>query len=108
EFLTDEARCLLGTPCLRCGIQAILVYDVGDYRRFGDQLMQELKPFRNQFDSDNADTRCIAAGMTEAGDEAKRDGVGPQCKDDWNSRGCRLGRRRRIGTTGRYQDGDLT
>jgi hypothetical protein len=85
-----------------------LIYDVGDYRGFGDQFMQEPKPFRDQFDGDNADTRCIAAGMTEAGNEAKRDGVGSQRKDDWNSRGCRLGRQRRIGTTGCYQDSDLT
>ena len=54
------------------------------------------------------DTCQVAARPGEAGDETKPDRVFADGEDDGDRRGCRLGRQRRIGTSGRGDHGDLS
>ena len=43
---------------------------------------------------------------SEAGDKTKPNRVFTDAEDDWDRRGCRLGRKRRSGTSVRYDHGD--
>jgi hypothetical protein len=61
------------------------------------QLTQEPKLLRPKFRRDEADTRDVATGPVEAGDEAIPDRVAPGHKYDRHCRGRGLGRERRRG-----------
>ena len=73
----------------------------------GHQLAQQLQPLCRQLSVEKIDTCQVAARPGEAGDKTKPDRVVADDEDDGDRRGCRLGRERRSGASGRGDHGDL-
>ena len=73
----------------------------------GHQFAQEFQPLCRQLGSEKIDACQVAARPGEAGDKTKLDRVFGDDEDDGDRRGCRLGRQRRSGTSGRDDHGDL-
>ena len=69
--------------------------------------MQQSKPLCRHLRTENLDACDVAARPVEAGDKAKPDRVFADDEDDGDRRGCRLGRERRSGASGRDDDRDL-
>ena len=67
----------------------------------GHQLAQEFQPLCRQLDREKIDPRQVAARPGEAGNKTKLDRVVADDEDDGDRRGCRLGRERRRGASGR-------
>src|SRR5262249_28567785 len=61
----------------------------------GHKLTKEFQPLRYQLTSDPIDPCDVTARLGEAGDKTKSDWVFGDAEDNWNRRGCRLGRERR-------------
>lgn len=59
--------------------------------------MQQFKPLRRDLYVRLCQPRNVAARPAKARDETELDRVGARFKYDWNSRGCRLCRKRRRG-----------
>src|SRR5262249_37904811 len=77
----------------------------GNASCFRHQLMQQSQPLCGQLSNEKIDPRRIATRSGEACDETELDGIIADTKDDWDRRGCRLGRERR-GSAAR--DGDYS
>ena len=74
----------------------------------GHQLAQEFQPLCHQLATEKIDPRQVAARPGEAGDKTEPDRVFGDDEDDGDRRGCRLGRERRSGASGRGDHGDLS
>src|SRR5262249_62197703 len=68
----------------------------------------EFQPFCYQLITEKIDARRVAARPSEAGDKTQPDRVFRDGKDDRDRRGSGLGRQRRVGTSGRGDNGDLS
>ena len=69
--------------------------------RPGHQLAQEFQPLCPQFGADKIDPCQVAARPGETRDKTKPDRVFADDEDDWDRRGCRLGRERARSRTSR-------
>jgi hypothetical protein len=72
----------------------------------GYQLTQEFQPLCHQLSTEKIDSCQVAAWPGEASDKARPDRVFGDDEDDGDRRGCRLGRKRRSGTSERGDHGD--
>ena len=74
----------------------------------GHQLTQQFQPLCRQLAVEKIDACHVAARPGEAGDKTEPDRVFGDGEDDGDRRGCRLGRKRRQGASGRDDHGDLS
>src|SRR5262249_11867516 len=100
ELLADCLRRGLHLTSIRLGIGNVRIHEVGNCRRFGHELVQQLQSLRRQQNGEKAHARDVAARPIEAGDKAELDWVAAGCKDDWPLRGCCLGRQCRSSAAG--------
>src|SRR5262245_54123601 len=73
----------------------------------GHQLAQKLQPCYYQIYAKEIDTGQVAARPGDARDKTKPDRIIRNGEDDWDCRGCRLGRLRRWGASAGGDDSDL-
>ena len=73
----------------------------------GTSARRSSSRFCGQLANEKIDTRQVAARPRKAGDKTKPDRVVGDAEDDGDRRGCRLGRERHSGASGRDNDGSL-
>src|SRR5262249_28712394 len=99
ELLPDRLRRGLHVSSLPLGIRT-WVHEHGNGCRLGHELTQQLQSLRLQHAGEKAYARDVAAGSVKPSNESSLDGIAACVEDDWNRRGCGLGRERRNGIPG--------
>ena len=79
----------------RIGPRKGRVHEQSQHGGVGNQFMQQLQALSLQRSAELADARSIAAWPVKAGNEAQLDRVDTTGENDWQRRGCCLGRDRR-------------
>src|SRR5262249_35565797 len=93
NFPPDGTRSRLHVPQHSFRIRGISrIDDQGNMSDSWHQFAQELDPLGHQLGGDKVDACQIAVRPREAGDETKPDRIVGDGKDNWDRRGCSLGR----------------
>src|SRR5215468_8775855 len=107
DLQSHGARSRVHVSQYRLGVCVCRIDEHGNATSCGYELAQEFQPFCYQLITEKIDARRVAARSSEAGDKTQPDRVFRDGKDDRDRRGSGLGRQRRVGTSGRGDNGDL-